>query len=482
MPSQLGVATLGEFAGRVRGMVVTPGDADYDQARQAWNGAHDRRPGLVVRCAGVPDVIETVSFARSEGLPLAIRGGGHSVAGFSTCEGGVVLDLADMNVVQVDPTKSRAIVQGGGLWHDVDAATQQHGLAVTGGLVSSTGVAGFTLGGGIGWLARRAGLAADNLIAADLVTADGHVLRASPHEHPDLFWALTGGGGNFGVVTSFEFDLHNIGREVFAGMTVYPIQEAAQILCGYGRASDGAHDALTTVLKTTTLPSTDGIPAELRGQPVLAMVGCWSGDRADATSATSAFRSLGTVLLDTFTDREYVTWQQTLDGSFPRGQHSYFRSVFVREFGEQEAHVVASAAVTLPHPLTEIVIHQLGGAVARVAPDATAFAHRDATHIVNVIARTPTADGFDHVRGWARDVTEALNPSGPTYVNFTGEQVPDLARRSYPHGTYRRLVEVKDRYDPSNFFRLNQNIEPSPHAERVRHGQPQPVRPAHSTH
>jgi FAD/FMN-containing dehydrogenase len=462
MSPQLGAATLGELTGRVRGTVVLPGDADYDLARQVWNGVHDKRPELVVRCAGVPDVIETVAFARSEGLPLAIRGGGHSVAGFSTCDGGVVLDLADMNTVQVDATRSLALVQGGCLWRDVDVATQQFGLAVTGGLVSSTGVAGFTLGGGIGWLARRAGLAADNLLGADLVTADGQTLHASPDEHPDLFWALSGGGGNFGVVTGFEFGLHHIGSHVFAGMVVYPLSEASQVARGYGLESTRADDALTSVLKLTTLPQSSMIPAALQGQRVLAVIGCWSGDGRAAGSATAPFRGLGTVLLDTFAEREYVDWQQALDDSFPRGQHSYFQSVFLHAIGETQAHVVEQVASSLPHPLTEIVIHQLGGAVARVAPGSTAFAHRDATHIVNVIARTPSAHGFAEVRAWAREVTEAFSPVGATYVNFTGEQAPDLVRRSYPDDTYRRLVDVKDRYDPSNLFRLNQNIEPSP--------------------
>jgi len=468
MEHRLGMATLGEFARRVHGTVVLPADDGYDAARGVWNAAHDRRPELVVRCSGVGDVIETVAFARSEGLPLAVRGGGHSVAGFSTCDGGVVLDTGPMNGVQVDPTRSRVLVQGGCVWRDVDVATQRFGLAVTGGLVSSTGVAGFTLGGGIGWLVRRAGLAADNLLAADLVTADGNTLHASPHEHPDLFWALTGGGGNFGVVTSFEFGLHDIGTLVHAGMVLYPIEETAQIVCGYGRASTGAHDALTTVLKVTTVPENASIPPSLWGRRVLAMVGCWSGDPSGATAETAAFRSLGTVLLDTFADRDYVAWQQALDGSFPRGQHHYFRGVFLSALGEAEAQVLVEAAATLPHPLTEVVIHQLGGAVSRVAPASTAFAVRDATHIVNVIARTPTAQGFAGVRTWAREVTKALNPGGATYVNFTGEQAASLVRRSYPDHTYRRLVEVKDRYDPCNVFRLNQNVEPSTYLEPSR--------------
>ncbi len=461
MQHQPGPATLNELVGQIAGAVVLPTDDGYDAAREVWNAAHDRRPAVVIRCQGAPDVAETVRFARSEGLLLAVRGGGHSAAGFSTCDDGVVLDTSPMSEVRVDPAAARAHVQGGCLWRDVDAATQRYGLAVTGGLVSSTGVAGFTLGGGIGWLARKVGLAADNLRSADVVTADGRRLHASPTEHPDLFWALTGGGGNFGVVTSFELALHHIGTNVFAGMVFYPGDEAEQVLSGYARACRDCDDALTTVLKLATAPATTAFPANLHGRSVVAVLGCWAGLPEAAEEGTEPFRRLGTVICDTFAVRDYVQWQQALDAAFPPGRHSYFRSVFVTELDAPEAAALRQIADSLPNASTEVVVHQLGGAVAGVSPEATAFATRDASHIVNVIARTPTAAGFDEVVGWARGVAEALRPGGATYVNFTGEGGAELMRRSYPEATYRRLVDVKDRYDPTNLFRLNQNVPPS---------------------
>jgi FAD/FMN-containing dehydrogenase len=338
------------------------------------------------------------------------------------------------------------------------------GLAVTGGLVSSTGVAGFTLGGGIGWLARMVGLAADNLVSADVVTADGRSLLASPASHPDLFWALTGGGGNFGVVTSFELALHATGTSVYAGVVLYPGEEAEQVVRRYGLACATSDDAMTGVLKLTTVPATAAFPSHLHGRSALALIGCWAGESTAAEEGTALFRHLGTVLIDTFAVRDYTQWQQALDPSFPRGQHNYFQAVFVADLGAAEAGILQQAAATLPNALTEVVIHQLGGAIARVPPDATAFGTRDATHIINVIARTTTATGFATVRTWARQLTEALRPGGDTYVNFTGEPAADLTRRSYPEPTYRRLIAVKDRYDPNNLFRLNQNIPPSRHA------------------
>jgi len=465
MQRQLDTGILEEFAGRMGGAVVLPADADYEHARGVWNGAHDRRPRLVVRCRTQSDVVKTVNFARHQGMLLAVRGGGHSIAGFSTCDGGVVLDTGPMNGVRVDQPAARVHVQGGCLWRDVDAATQQYGLAVTGGLVSSTGVAGFTLGGGIGWLARKVGLAADNLLSADVVTADGQTLLASPASHPDLFWALTGGGGNFGVVTRFELALHHIGTSVNAGVVLYPGEEAEEVVSRYALACTTAEDAMTGVLKLTTIPATAAIPSALHGRSALALIGCWAGEPEAAEEGTTPFRHLGTVLSDTFAERDYTQWQQALDPAFPRGQHNYFRAVFVADLGATEAGILKLAAATLPNALTEVVIHQLGGAVARVPHLATAFANRDATHIVNVIARTSTAAGLASVRTWARELTRALRPGGATYVNFTGEPDADLTQRSYPEPTYRRLVSVKDRYDPDNLFRLNQNIPPSTGSE-----------------
>lgn len=460
-PSPLGEATLAEFTAGIRGTTVRPGDEDYDVQRSIWNGAHDRRPAVIARCAGVADVIRTVDLARSEGLPLAVRGGGHSIPGFSTVDGGIVLDLSPMAGVRVDPDRRTVTAQAGCTWKDLDAETQQFGLAVTGGLVSSTGIAGFTIGGGIGWLMRKHGLASDNLVGADVVTAEGQFIHASADEHPDLFWGLRGGGGNFGVVTCFEFALHEVGPTVLAGLVFYPAEEVEQVLAGYRAACAAAPDELTTLVNLTTAPPVPFLPASVHGKPILGVGGCWSGDVDAGEAATAPFRSLGTVIADVFAAVPYTGWQQALDPLYPRGIHNHFRSAFLRTADDASLRVLRDSFATLPNPLSEIHLQHLDGAVGRMSPDATAFAVRDREFIVNVIARTGGADGFADAVTWARAVISALGPDAGTYVNFTGDADPALVRASYPPDTYRRLVEVKDRYDHTNLFRLNQNIAPS---------------------
>ena len=459
--NRIGEATLAEFAAGLRGTVVRAEDEDYDRERSIWNGAHDRRPAVIVRCAGVADVIRTVDLARTEGLPLAVRGGGHSIPGFSSVDGGIVLDLSQMRGIQVDPARRTATAQAGCTWKDLDAETQQFGLATTGGLVSSTGVAGFTTGGGIGWLMRKHGLASDNLVGADVVTADGQLVHASPSDHPDLFWGLRGGGGNFGVVTSFEFQLHQVGPTVLSGLAFYPADEAEQVLRGYRAACATAPDELTTLVNLTTAPPVPFLPESVHGKPIIGIGGCWSGDLDAGADATAPFRSLGTVIADVFAATPYAGWQQALDPLYPRGIYNYFRSAFLRTVDDASLRVLLDSFATVPTPLTEIHLQHLGGAVGRVPADATAFALRDQEFIVNVVARTPNADGFADVVDWARGVTSALGPDAGTYVNFTGESTAAVVRASYPPDTYERLVELKNAYDPDNLFRLNQNIVPS---------------------
>jgi FAD/FMN-containing dehydrogenase len=457
----IGEATIAEFAAGLRGIVVRPADDDYDRERSIWNAAHDRRPAVIARVAGVADVIRTVDLARSEGLPLAVRGGGHSIPGFSTVDDGIVLDLSLMKGIRVDPQRRRVTAEAGSTWKDLDAETQQFGLAVTGGLVSSTGIAGFTIGGGIGWLMRKHGLAADNLVAADVVTADGQFVHASADENPELFWGLRGGGGNFGVVTSFDFQLHEVGPTVLSGLVFYPAEEAEQVLRGYLAAAAAAPDELTTLVNMTTAPPVPFLPDSVHGKPIVAVGGCWSGDLDAGEAATAPFRSLGTVISDVFAANPYAGWQQALDPLYPRGVHNYFRSAFLRTADEAAQRVLTDSFATLPNGLTEIHLQHLGGAVGRVPADATSFALRDREFIVNIVARTPTAEGFSDVAEWARGVTSALAPDAGTYVNFTGETNAALVRASYPADTYRRLVELKNKYDPTNLFRLNQNIVPS---------------------
>src|SRR5215217_6714549 len=327
----VGAATLAELAEGLHGELVTPASEQYEEARSIWNAAHDRRPALVIRCAGVSDVIRGVDFARSEGLPLALRGGGHSIPGFSTTDGGVVLDLSPMKGIRVDPAARRVVAQAGCLWSDLDQETQEFGLALTGGLVSTTGIAGFTLGGGIGWLLRSCGLTCDSLVGADVVTADGQLVHASADEHPDLFWALRGGGGNFGVVTSFEYALHEVGPTVFAGAVFYPGEHAQTILDEYRKATAGAPDALSTVVNLTTAPPVPFLPESVHGKPVVAVLGMWSGPLADGDRQTRPFRELGPVIADLFGPMPYTAMQSLLDPLYPKGLHNYFRGAF---FGE----------------------------------------------------------------------------------------------------------------------------------------------------
>lgn len=457
----IGEATLGEFAAGLRGTALAPGDPGYDDARGVWNGAHDRRPALIAQCAGVADVMRTVELARSEGLELAVRGGAHSIPGFSTCDDGIVLDMSTMKGVRVDPERRQVNAQAGCLWSDLDAETQQFGLALTGGLVSTTGIAGFTLGGGIGWLVRKHGLTCDNLVGADMVTADGQFVHTSADERPELFWALRGGGGNFGVVTSFDYRLHDIGTTVFSGIVFYPAEEAAQVLHGYRDACREAPDGLTTVVNLTTAPPVPFLPESAHGKPIVAVLGCWAGDLEMGEHHTAPFRSLGTVISDVFSPHPYTAWQQALDPLYPRGLHNYFRSAFLAEADEAVQANLLEAFHALPNGLTELHLHHVGGAMNRVAPDASAFAVRDREFILNVVARSMGADGFEQAVEWARGVTHSVAPEAAAYVNFTGEASAERVRASYPEQTYRRLVAVKDEYDPTNLFRLNQNIAPS---------------------
>jgi FAD/FMN-containing dehydrogenase len=462
----LGEATLGELAQGLRGELIRPGDPDYDEARSIWNGAHDRKPALVIRCRGVADVLKAVEFARSEGLPLAVRGGGHSIPGFSTVDDGLVLDLSEMNAVRVDPDRRTVVAQAGCLWSDVDAEAQAFGLAVTGGLVSATGIAGFTLGGGIGWLVRRCGLTCDNLVAADIVTADGQYLHVSEDEHPELLWALRGGGGNFGVVTSFELRMHEVGPTVFAGLVFYRGEEADRVLRGFRAAAASAPDELSMAVNLTTAPPLPFLPEEVHGKPIIAVLGVWSGHPEDGDAATRPFRELAPAVTDLFGPMPYIGMQTLLDPLYPRGMWNYFRSAFFSDLDDATTGALISAYSTVPNGVSEMHIHHLGGAMGRVPADATAFGTRDRDFILNVVARSQGGDGFDTVVEWARMATAGLGPDAAAYVNFTGEASEDRVRASYPAATYQRLVAVKDRYDPTNMFHLNQNIPPSGAARR----------------
>ncbi|MDF3301462.1 FAD-binding oxidoreductase [Streptomyces tropicalis] len=458
----LGDATIGELEESLRGTVVRPGDASYDTARSVWNGAHDKHPALVVRCAGTADVIRAVEFARSQDLLVAVRGGAHSIAGFSTCDGGIVIDLSPMKGAVVDPVRRRVVAQAGLTWGDLDHETQAFGLAVTGGLVSSTGVAGFTLGGGVGWLLRRHGLASDNLTGAEVVTADGRVVHADAEEHPDLFWALRGGGGNFGIVTSFEFALHPVGPQVLGGLIVYPAAQARQVVDRWREACATMPDELTTLVNLTTAPPLPFLPEEVHGTRVVVLAGLHAGDPAAAEQAVAPLRTLGTPIADLMGPLPYLGMQTLLDPLWTAGSYNYFTSAFV-DPSDAAVDALLRHHGASPTPSSELHLHQLGGAFARMPADATAFSQRDAGVLCNVIARSPDGADFDAHVAWAREARAdiARHGHGTMYVNFTGDAAQDKVRASYPDAVHARLVRVKDAYDPTNVFHLNQNIRPS---------------------
>jgi FAD/FMN-containing dehydrogenase len=457
----LGEATVQELREAVQGEIVTPEDDGYAEARRIWNGAHDgRRPALVVRCTGPADVIAAVGFARSNDLTIAVRGGGHSVAGFSTSDGGIVIDLSRMNGVRVDPAARRATVGGGAVWADVDHETQAHGLATTGGLVSSTGVGGFTLGGGIGWTMRKFGLACDNLVGADVVTADGRLVHASGTENAELLWGLRGGGGNFGIVTQFELELHPLGPTVYAGPIFYPADADRDLLRVFRDWVATAPDEITALVNLTTAPPLPVIPEQWHGKKVAAFIATFAGSAEEGDELVRTFRDVAEPVADLLGPTPYHVIQTLIDPLWPKGIHSYFKATNLARLDDDLVDRLAEIHLASPGPQCEIHVHQMGGAVARVADGATAFAERSMPFVLNAVTGWRDADAGPSHREWARAVIAAAADAstGRAYVNFLGD--PDAARTSYSDETYARLVSLKNDYDPTNVFRMNQNIEP----------------------
>jgi FAD/FMN-containing dehydrogenase len=465
MTHVLGDATVTELDCTLTGSVVRPGDEDYEDARHVWNGAIDRHPALIARVANTEDVVRAVKFAASEGLPVAVRGGAHSIAGFSTCDDGIVIDLSGMVDVNVDPVMRRATAGGGTKWVTFDAATQAHGLATTGGLISSTGLGGFALGGGIGHLVRAYGLTSDNLISAELVTADGSVVRASAEDDAELLWALRGGGGNFGVVTSLEMAVHPVGPTVLGGPVFYAGDDAAEMVARWRDAVADAPDQLSSLVSLTTAPPAPFVPEAWHFKKVGIVLACWAGDIAEGEEVVKPLRELGSVVTDLLGPIPYVQLQQLLDGLWTPGAANYFTSAFIDRLPDDAVETFAGfhrTSADLPVQ-AELHIHHLGGAMGRVPANATAFTDRTSPFIVNCLARTPTPEELGPQRDWARAAREAMAAygAGQLYVNFTGEGDEDKAKAAYAPDTYRRLQQVKDRTDPSNMFRFNQNIAPT---------------------
>jgi FAD/FMN-containing dehydrogenase len=456
------IAEVMEIEG-FRGRVIRAGEAEYHNARAVWNGAIDRRPRVIARCIGTSDVVGAVRFARDHDLEIAIRGGGHNVAGTAVCEGGMVIDLSAMRGVRVDPAGRKAWVQGGALWGDVDRETQAHGLATTGGIVSHTGVAGLTLGGGIGWLMRKHGLTVDNLLAVDVVTANGALLRASEDEHPDLFWALRGGGGNFGVVTSFEFRLHRVGPTVLAGPVLWEANDAAEVLRFYRDFVRDAPDELGTVVRFGAAPPLPVIPEKLHWRPVVMVGTCYAGPIAEGEQALRPLRTFRAPLVDLVGPSPYAGFQSALDSTVVHGWNYYWKSTHLPELVDDLIDVIAEHAFSCSSPRSYVALFHLKGAVSRVAERATAFGNRQASHAITLDGVWRPGEDFGaQDTAWTRRFFAALGRFRQgVYVNFLGgDEDPGRVREAYGAAVYDRLVEVKTTYDPDNVFHHNQNISP----------------------
>jgi FAD/FMN-containing dehydrogenase len=447
-----GESDLRLLASELEGAVILPEDAGYEAARRIWNGMIDRRPRAIARCASAADVAEAVQFAARRGMLVAVRGGGHNIAGNAVCDDGLVIDLAAMKEIRVDPESRRVRVGGGVVWGEIDAATQHYGLATTGGLVTTTGVAGYTLGGGLGYLMRSYGLACDNLVSVDVVTADGERLVASPRENEDLFWAVRGGGGNFGVVTSFEFRLHEVGPTLLAGSLAFPLAQARDVLRFYRDWTQAAPDHLTVYA---------GLSAAEDGSPRVGVRAVYNGSLEDAARVVEPLRRFGAPLIDDIRPRPYVEVQRLVDPQFPSGRLNYWKANFLDELSDELIEIVVDAFARVPSRSSGIVFEQMGGAVARVGETETAFRHRGAAFSLLLLGGWYDPSASEANVAWVRELWERTQPlsSAGVYVNYLGTEGDERIRDAYGVN-YARLVDVKRTYDPRNVFRLNQNIRP----------------------
>jgi FAD/FMN-containing dehydrogenase len=442
------------FRHRLRGSLIDPDDMDYEQARKVWNGMIDKRPALIARCTGVADVVASIAFARQHDLLVAIRCGSHNAAGHATCDGGLVIDLSPMKGIRVDAARRRVHAQGGVLWGELDRETQVYGLGTTGGAVNDTGIAGLTLGGGIGWLMGQYGLACDNLVSADVVTAEGQAITASESEHPDLFWALRGGGGNFGVVTSFEYQPHLVGQWL-AGMVIYPRSMARDVLRAQRDfAQSACPDQAISFVGLMTSPD---------GDPIVAVPMGYHGPLDEGERVLGPLRRLGTPLADDIGPRSYVEVQSIFDPAiFPHGMERYWKSSFLKDPGDHVLDIALEYADQMVSPHSMILLYMVHGVASRMPAKSTAFGLRDRLWNLDVIGQwTEPTEGEQHIK-WVRECWGALEPydSGGVYVNHLAGDEPERVRAAYGHN-YDRLVAVKQQYDPMNVFRQNQNIRPT---------------------
>ena len=447
-------AAVADFAAGLRGPLLRPGDGQYDEARKVWNGMIDRRPALIARCAGVADVIAAVRFARTHGVLVSVKGGGHNITGNAVCEGGLMIDLSPMKSVRVDLAQRTARAEAGLTWGEFNRETQAFGLATTGGVVSTTGIAGLTLGGGLGWLMGKHGLSCDNLLSADIVTADGEFLTASATEHPDLFWGLRGGGGNFGIVTSFEYQLHPVGP-VLAGMVIHPIDQAREVLRFYRDFARGCPDEMLAAASLMTSPE---------GAPVAVIIVSYIGDIAKGEALVAPLRQFGSPLADTIAPTSYAQLNTLFDAAVPYGGvQRYWKSSFLKELGDDLIEVFIERSAKFLSPMSMVLFFHMHGAATRADPNGTAFGLRDDQWDYDVISQwNDPAEAPGHIQ-WTRNFWNAVEPfaTGEVYVNHLDAEEGTTRIRAAYGRNYDRLVALKNRYDPTNLFRLNQNIKPS---------------------
>jgi hypothetical protein len=451
-----------ELRGRFRGALIRPGEEGYDEARRVWNGAIDRRPALIARCAGADDVAEAVRFARDGDLLVSVRGGGHSIAGHGVCDGGLMIDLSLMKAVRVDPSAQTARAAGGVVWSELDRATQGAGLATTGGIISHTGIGGLTLGGGLGHLMRKHGLTVDNLVSVDLVTAEADRVHVDADTEPELFWGLRGGGGNFGIATAFEYRLHPVGPMAFGGPIFWPLNDAPRVLRFLRDFAPDAPDELGITVSMMPAPPAPFMPPDLFGKPVLGLVLVWAGDPVEGGKALAPLRQTGQPIADVIRPQPYLFLQSMLDGGAPHGRHYYWKAHRLLTFSDEVIDVFMERVSSFTAPFAQINGWAVGGAVSRVEPGATAVGERDVGFEISLIAAWPPPDpnGERHI-AWAREGWEALRPhSAGVYASFISDEGAAGVEAAYGD-RLQRLTALKDRYDPTNFFRLNANIPPS---------------------
>ncbi len=452
---------IDEFKTHFQGEVLLPDDAGYDEVRQIWNAMIDRKPALIARCTSTEDVIRAIQFGRTQNLLISIRGGGHNIAGNAVCDDGLMIDLSLMKDVQVDLTTRTASVGPGCTLGDFDQVVQAHGLATPLGINSTTGVAGLTLGGGFGWLSRKYGMTIDNLLSAEVITADGQQLNASESENADLFWGLRGGGGNFGVVTRFDFQLHPVGPNVLSGLIVFPFEQAKSVISQFARFTETMPEELNVWMVTRKAPPLPFLPAEVHGREMIALALCYVGDPEEGERLIAPLREFGTVLGEHVGVQPYTAWQQAFDPLLAKGARNYWKSHNFAQISDGVIDAIIEYAARLPSPHCEIFIGTIGGQTTRVAPEAMAYSSRDANYVMNVHGRWETAAEDERCIAWAREFFARSQPfaSSGAYINFLTQEETD--RIAFAYGaTWNRLVELKSKYDPTNLFRMNQNIKP----------------------